>query len=493
MKCKRTYILSSLSTVAMAYMMPLTAFASSTGSAVRDILVDERFEGAMSSITWLTEMVDNWFIKIITITAFFIISMSLLKNVLAAAYCAFPVFFNKVHEAHEQMKWSEMSMGGFKEVGSKLKDGKISDVILSIIPDFKALTDFADQEMSPKTYFMKAIPQMCIMVIIGIFIYNGYYRDVSATVGEAGATIIENVLGSVSPEKAVNDIFNMKTDPKNTYRNDKTIEGGFIKELSNNMYKQIKNYSTVYKASAENKEALMRCCELTAYNMVKGNLVPDGWAGEGSPFKGTDQYDLKLSNVTVSLASTKTGGYCNTDTSDGSRAFRYEIDLTTILNTNVAGSEEELQGKFIVVTGNLNPTAKSKKTFATTIQAVSGDLSQATAGFSSIEITLTQAQVAASGASLNSDGCSFQISKFSTDVQAAISAQLAANGGGVISADSLKFHGTNANEYVTVSQGVKTKACTVSFQYTEPTTDANGAAVESVPKDASVDVFVTIN
>lgn len=490
MKCKRTYILSSLSAVAMLYLTPLTAFATDTGNGVRDILMDDRFEGAMSSITWLTEMVDNWFIKIITITAFFIISMSLLKNVLAAAYCAFPVFFNKVHEAHEQMRWSEMSMGGFKEMGNKLKSGKVSDVILSIIPDFKALTDFADQEMSPKTYFMKAIPQMCIMVIIGIFIYNGYYRDVSATVGEAGATIIENVLGSVSPEKAVNDIFNMKSDPKNTYRNDKTIEGGYIKEVSNKIYKEVKNYSTVYKQTAENKEQLMRSAELVAYNMVKGNYnsyIP-GWSGEGSPFRGTDQYDLKLSNVTVSLATTPTGGYCTTDTSDGSRAFRYEFEMSVIVNGTVAASEENLVGKYLVVTGNLSPTAKSKNTFETSIEAVGGNLSAVSVGFTSVEITASTSEV---NAQMVNGQATFKMDALKSKVEAAISAQLPANCSYVT--DSLRFEGTQAGGFVKVSQGQKATVCTVVFNYQENGTNASGEVTAPISKTSECSVVVTLN
>ena len=37
--------------------------------------------------------------------------------------------------------------------------------------NIKAFTDFDDADIEPKAYFMKAIPQMCACVIIGIFIF----------------------------------------------------------------------------------------------------------------------------------------------------------------------------------------------------------------------------------------------------------------------------------------------------------------------------------
>lgn len=492
MKVKNTFRATALGLLIYA-CSPMTVFATSdTGSAVRDILMDDRFSGAMSRITWLTEMVDNWFIQIITVTAFFIISMSLLKNVMAAAYCAFPNFFNKVHEAHEQMKWSEQTMSGFKEMGNKLKSGKISDVILSIVPDFKAFTDFVDQEISPKAYFMKAIPQMCIMVIIGIFIYNGYYRDVSATVGEAGATIIENVLGSVSPEKAVNDIFNMKSDPKNTYRNDKTIQGGFIKEISNAIYKEVKNYSTVYKETAEGKENLMRSAEYVAWKMVTGDAettaMLNGWTG-GSPFQGTDQYDLKLSNVQVTLSSATTtlGGYCNTDTSDGSRSFRYELPMTMVVNGTVAASEENLQNKIVVVTGNLTPVAKSNKTFETTIEAVGGSQSVVGVGFNTVTVSASTSEV---GAQMVNGMASFKVEKLQSKIASEIQGQLP--DGCTLVTDSFKYNGTQSGGFVKVNQGSTSQICTVTFNYMENGTNADGQATEPVSKTAEVSVILQL-
>lgn len=489
MKVKHNRIVASLAAAGAYMCMPMTAFATDSGSAVKDILMDSRFEGAMSQIQWLTEFIDVWFIRVITVTAFFIISMSLLKNVLAAAYCAFPKIFDAIHAAHEEMQWSEVSIGGFRDLGSKMRDTSITKVILSIIPDIKAFTDFVDQDQTPKAYFMKAIPQMCIMVIMGIFIYNGYYRDVSATVGEAGATIVENLLGSVSPEKAVNDIFNAKNDPKNTYRNDKTLEGGYIKELSNAMFKQIKSYSTVIKQSEENKEALLRKCEYVAYHMVKGDLVPDNDETGGAIFKGTETYDMKLSNVTVTISTQKTGTYCTSDTSNATRAFRFEFDISSTFIENM-GSEENLVGKVCVVTGNLTPVAKSDKTFETTIEAVDGTLSTADAGFTSVTVSITGAQV---NAQWSGNDAYCDVSLLEPLVATAIKTQLAQTSPGAsIEEASVNITKEDSPNKLKLSNGENSNICQVEFNYSVPGTDADGNATEPTVKHAKANVTINL-
>lgn len=493
MKVKRFNNVAPLVSALVIFSMPMQAHATSTGSAVRDILMDPRFEGAMSRITWLTEMVDNWFIQIITVTAFFIISMALLKNVLAAAYCAYPKIFDAIHTAHEEMAWSEISIGGMRELGGKIRDKSITKVILSIIPDVKAFTDFVDQDQTPKSYFMKAIPQMCIMVIMGIFIYNGYYRDVSATVGEAGATIVENVLGSVSPEKAVNDIFNLKSDPKNTYRNDKTLEGGYILDLSKAAYREVKNYSTVYKQSSEGKENLMRSCEYVAYNIVKGVTLPENDETGGAVFKGTDQYDLKLSNVQVTISTTRTGGYCTTDTSNGTRAFRYELDSSAFAGGNMSESEENLKGKIVVITGNLTPVAKSNKTFETTIEAIDGSQSQINAGFTTVTLSGAASQFGVWNADKSGRNAIYcEIPKLEGLLVEQLTAQLAANvEGSTLDSNSVRISGSESNRVV-LYEGSNTNVCSVSFTYTVPSKDANGNVTGEQRKEGEANVTVNV-
>ena len=154
-----------------------------TGDAVNDILMDNRFAGAIESISFITKFVDHWFTVIITATAFFIISAAMLRNVMAGAYCSNHKFWDKVAEAHEKSDAISIASIGQYVSGKQFMNttgGGLRDALLGLVPNIKAWTDFDDVDIEPKQYFMKAIPQMLACVIIGVFIYNGYYRNTAA-------------------------------------------------------------------------------------------------------------------------------------------------------------------------------------------------------------------------------------------------------------------------------------------------------------------------
>lgn len=212
-----------------------------TGNAISDIMTDSRFKGAISSISKITEFVDIWFVRIISLVSFFIISAALLKNACAGAYCANSKFWDKVADAHQ--KTDALNIAGIKNYfqgGQGIMNttpGGIRDFFLGIIPNIKAFTDFDDADIEPKAYFMKAIPQMIACVIIGIFIYNGYYRDTAATVGEMGSVLIERTLGSVNPDSFVNKIFNTTGWPKSPWDKDHSRAG----EWKQAIFKELKS------------------------------------------------------------------------------------------------------------------------------------------------------------------------------------------------------------------------------------------------------------
>ena len=202
---------------------------SDTGDAISDIMEGDRFRGAMSSIKWLTDLIDHYFIQIISVVSFFIISAALLKNVCAGAYCANSKFWDKVDDAHKKTEAITLaSVKGYFQGGQGVMNtsaGGIRDFILGIIPNIKAFTDFEDADIEPKAYFMKAIPQMIACVMIGVFIYNGYYRDTASKVGDMGAVVIEKTLNSVDPESLVNAVFNMTSWPDFAWKGDTSLDG----------------------------------------------------------------------------------------------------------------------------------------------------------------------------------------------------------------------------------------------------------------------------
>lgn len=211
-----------------------------TGNAIDDILNNERYAGAISSIKKVTDIFDGVSIKIISLVAFFIISAAMLKNVCAGAYVANPKFWDKVHTAHERI--NHQSIAGLRNLGSAITNAEFStigDTLLAVVPDLKTYTDFEDGDASsidPKAYFSKSIPAMLFCVIIGIFIYNGYYRDTASKVGSFGAESFERFIGEADPIALADRIYNTTGKPTTKYDGDTSLKGKIGKALADKSY-----------------------------------------------------------------------------------------------------------------------------------------------------------------------------------------------------------------------------------------------------------------
>ena len=380
--------------------MPLLVSATDTGNAVKDILNNPRFDGAMSSIKSVTEFVDTWFIRIVTITAFFIISVALLQNVMAAAYVAFPKFWDKVHQAHQNKAlWKAISgMGGMAKGMMKKGGGagpapgggggNMSEALFGILPDIKALTAFADADIPPKQYFTKAIPQMCFMVIIGVFIYNGYYRDVTAKVGDAGASLVEGLLASTDPNVMTDYIFGYSAEPDGAYEADNSFQGQWIRDLSQEMYSALKSNAQVWNSSTEDKEFLLRSAEYWAYLFVTAESGDSSdaatagaapgvtWTGntEGPLFVKTESYVYRMTGLTVTLLNTNNTNAAPSvktkDTTNQSYQFRVSVPVDVVVAN--AAADPGLQGKVFSITASMVPeTGDYGDNFETKLQAAS--------------------------------------------------------------------------------------------------------------------------
>lgn len=210
-------------------------------NAVQDILLNPRYEGMMSTISGVTDVVDGGFMTVITFVAFFIISVALLRNVLAGAYCAFPKFWDQVAHAHEENENTAFfeQIKGIKDSYKTASMGSIKTFVLRIVPNIKCLTDFEDDTLSPKSYFIKAIPQMIGVVIIGVFIYNGYYRDFTAVIANTGSELIERTVLSFDPVGAFDTIMNTAGKPAFATDGALTAFGKNKNKVANDIYSNI--------------------------------------------------------------------------------------------------------------------------------------------------------------------------------------------------------------------------------------------------------------
>lgn len=177
--------------------------------AIDEILLDGRFNGAVEQIQWLTKWFDQFSVQIISVCAFLIIAAAFLKNAMAGTYCANSKFWDKVADAHAKKDALSMSTIKGYFTGGQYQNTTVAgfkDGILALIPNVKSFTEFEDADIQPKQYFMRSIPQMCMCVIIGIFIYNGYYRDTAAVIGEFGSEAFTRIMTAASPSEFLDKI-----------------------------------------------------------------------------------------------------------------------------------------------------------------------------------------------------------------------------------------------------------------------------------------------
>lgn len=258
---------------------------SDTGNAIADIMDGTRYQGAISSISWFTERVDNVTVMLISACAFFIISAAFLKNVCAGVYCSNSKFFDKVDDAHKKKEaLSIASIKGYFSGGQfqNTSYGAFRDGLLAFIPNFKAFTDFEDADIEPKQYFMKSLPQMLFCVIIGIFIYNGYYRDTAMKVGDFGSEAFTRVMMAASPSELLDKLSSTTGTPDFVTEHSEDDLSQIAYKLAKDSYSAIITKCTDI-TTAQQKEHLVSAIENEVINFVngqvQGQLYVDGEGG----------------------------------------------------------------------------------------------------------------------------------------------------------------------------------------------------------------------
>lgn len=372
-----------ITSVLMYMMTSMTVFAEETttyadsGDAINDILLNPRYSGAISSISGITNFIDKYFVMFISFTAFFIISCAILKNVCAGAYCSYPKFWDKVDAAHKANEAQSLSsvVNYFKgKQFMNTSGGSFKNFILGFIPNFKAFTDFEDNEIDAKAYWYRAIPQMIFCIMIGIFIYNGYYRDTAATVGRFGSEAFVRVMAAADPVELVNRISSTTGTPDfatdgATDRYSKLVNG-----ISHKVYRtcMTRYYDITTAAAKEQMAASIESWVSDNVSSICGEYTSDedghqyNWSG----------IDVVLTNAEVERENIKTSD--NGDTvsvywiSSGSVAEEFGIDSTAASTTSkcrvsftmkrkAATNEENAEGSGGSSGGASNGSSKSSK------------------------------------------------------------------------------------------------------------------------------------
>ena len=377
----KSFILGIGGFITMIVMNPMVALATSNHSdAVQDIMNNERFQGAIQSIEWLTARIDKYSTMVITLSAFFIIVAAMLRNVFAGVYCSNHKLFDEVHKAHEQKTNSELAQkisnasGGKEKIGAMLSamssGGGLKNMFLRIIPDFKAMSEFEDENVDPKQYWSKALVQMLGCICIGIFIYNGYYRDTAATVGQFGSEICNRVFNSVDPVSFLDKMTETTSTPPNIYAKDTSSQGKACYTLSMAIYRKSLSEAKGISSTA-NKEVIMRFAEDMAYKITTkagelGGSLNVSEDGEAKRLWDSTVYTYKLSSASVNVISDSASLSASmTDSWNGGSDYNFSI---TPFNNDSTSFNIAAIGEFDTTVKEFMPdtrqTAKLHITFA---------------------------------------------------------------------------------------------------------------------------------
>ena len=358
---------------------PQPVFASS--DAVQDIMNHDRFEGAIETIEFITKRIDFWFTALITATAFFIISAALLKNACAGAYVANQKFWDEVAKAHEARDAQSIIQNIQGLSGIFNEPGGIRNFLLCIVPNIKAFTDFDDAPLEPKAYFAKAIPQMLACIIIGVFIYNGYYRDTAATVGAFGSEVCNRIFASVDPVTFVDKITQTEKNAESIYANDPTLQGEAIFAVSKEVYKTFLSESKEM-TSIDAKTSLMRDSERIVYDIMTESRISETFFSDGR------KYDFTVTNIKVSAvpkdSTASKVGKVKFTAIDNQTQSKYSVKAFQVA-PNSAVSYLPDDKKYCYISFVFNGKQRSDKKGTTSVVAEAGSWGSSTAATKSMD------------------------------------------------------------------------------------------------------------
>lgn len=317
-----------------------------------DILINPKYEGAIKSVEFITNWIDTGFGMVITMVAFLIILVAMFKNVLAGAYCAYPKFWDEVDTAHQAVR-AESWMSRFK--GSVLtpnswSNESFSHAIMRLLPNIKSLTAFESDTVSAKSYFIRAIPQMIVCIIIGAFIYNGYYRDTAAKVVDFGSEMIERTLLEVNPVAVFDHFTSSAGRPDFSTDNAVLDKDKTINEVSTSIYNAvIGEYNDI--KGAEAKRALANAIEEKVSTWYKDTVLT-----QNTEFEDRSAWKPRRS-VTIAIGQVSAPPYVES-TNGNTQQFVWQFPVSDL---NLSSTINPGADMWVRVRFNLEKQAVSAK------------------------------------------------------------------------------------------------------------------------------------
>lgn len=265
-----------------------------TNNAINDIFYGgsngmDRFQGAISQISWVTNIFDRILVWTMSLVGYFVIGISLFRTAVTLLYVSNPTFFDTLAEAKESVR----SKSSGKSVGW------LFHLAAFFIPDVKSVThipgeeDKLDNPQIKKTLFLRVCIQATACIIAGALIYNGDYRDLVAKITDGGSFLLHEYVLSVDPKKLITEI--AESGKQYEFNYPQTAEGKRMKQIAESSYDALLGYYTDMK-SEENRWTVGANVENWVNSEVLNMKVPFGSATNlRDAIKASKEYNIKVS------------------------------------------------------------------------------------------------------------------------------------------------------------------------------------------------------
>lgn len=189
-----------------------------------DLFSSDWTVGNLYEVQGLVNVLGHLAVVVISAVGFGIVIFSIIKNAMSGLYVVNPPFWDKVDQLKKELVGDGNGGGNAGMLGQSINgltgaiDGKTNNkvagtlggfltLVLSYIPNIKALTDFeGDANPDKKQYFAKAIPLLIAQIFIGTLIFMGYPTKIASWIGNGGTYIIDSVINNVDPVETVKKI-----------------------------------------------------------------------------------------------------------------------------------------------------------------------------------------------------------------------------------------------------------------------------------------------
>lgn len=247
--------------------------------------------GDIKSIGFIGDFIGKAVVIILSFCGLLIVASSTSNMALAGLYVSNPKLWDKVDEAH-RIAWSDL-VGEAKKGGKGneaiAKYGIVIYTLMKIFPNIKGITEFEDEAVDAKSFFITALPKALIFIFIGVFIYFGYTTKIGEKFSTTATGFIDLVLDNVDPVQWVEAIpdkllvLNLSTDgsdnpfdkvvysaTKKAYSSTTTKLSDMTKEARARVANQIESWIIT-----EFESNIVQYCDDTKYDITLDTRVTD--------------------------------------------------------------------------------------------------------------------------------------------------------------------------------------------------------------------------